>query len=87
MSNAAPIMIAASLAMLLAAGGYTFIPRASVSPACTIKGNIAIGSGQRIYHMPGQQHYTATTIRPNFGERWFCTEHEARAAGWRKARS
>jgi endonuclease YncB( thermonuclease family) len=52
--------------------------------ACAIKGNIS-GNG-RIYHMPGQEHYNRTRISTARGERWFCTEAEARAAGWRKAR-
>lgn len=52
---------------------------------CNIKGNVSINSGERIYHVPGQQDYAATIIRPEYGERWFCTEDQARAAGWRKA--
>jgi endonuclease YncB( thermonuclease family) len=51
---------------------------------CAIKGNIS-GSG-RIYHMPGQADYDATVITESRGERWFCTEAEAQAAGWRRAR-
>ena len=51
---------------------------------CVIKGNIG-SSGKRIYHVPGQQDYEATRISPEKGERWFCTEEEAIAAGWRKA--
>lgn len=54
--------------------------------ACDIKGNISISSGEKIYHVPGQQHYAETRIDPSDGERWFCTEAEAVAAGWRKAR-
>ena len=54
--------------------------------ACPIKGNISISSGERIYHVPGQEHYDETIISPQYGERWFCSEAEARAAGWRKAR-
>lgn len=54
-------------------------------PACAIKGNIS-RSGTRIYHMPGQAFYARTVIRSNAGERWFCTEVEARAAGWRRAK-
>lgn len=53
---------------------------------CTIKGNISIDSGERIYHMPGQDFYAATVISPQYGERWFCSEAEARQAGWHKAR-
>lgn len=53
--------------------------------SCNIKGNVSIGSGERIYHVPGQHYYEATKISLQYGERWFCSEEEARAAGWRKA--
>lgn len=56
----------------------------SGAQGCVIKGNIS-GSG-RIYHMPGQEHYARTRINTASGERWFCSEEEARAAGWRRAR-
>lgn len=52
---------------------------------CHIKGNIS-RKGARIYHVPGDQHYEGTRISPSQGERWFCTEAEARAAGWRRSR-
>src|SRR5262245_26662137 len=52
---------------------------------CNIKGNIS-ASGERIYHMPGQRYYAATHISTQRGDRWFCSEEEARKAGWRKAR-
>lgn len=52
---------------------------------CIIKGNIS-GSGQ-IYHMPHNRDYPNTRIDETRGERWFCTEAEARAAGWRAARN
>jgi endonuclease YncB( thermonuclease family) len=52
---------------------------------CLIKGNIS-SSGGRIYHMPGQRYYDKTQIDASKGERWFCTEQEALAAGWRKAK-
>lgn len=52
--------------------------------ACTIKGNIGT-SGKRIYHLPGQRDYAATRISRAKGEAWFCTEAEARRAGFRKA--
>jgi endonuclease YncB( thermonuclease family) len=51
---------------------------------CRIKGNIS-RSGERIYHMPGQRDYERTQINTAQGERWFCSEAEARAAGWRRA--
>jgi endonuclease YncB( thermonuclease family) len=49
---------------------------------CSIKGNIN-AKGDRLYHLPGQMHYDRTRIDPSQGERWFCSEEEARAAGWR----
>jgi endonuclease YncB( thermonuclease family) len=52
---------------------------------CVIKGNIN-RNGERIYHLPGMRFYERTRIVEQNGERWFCTEDEARAAGWRKAR-
>ncbi len=54
------------------------------SEKCTIKGNIN-AKGERIYHIPGEQWYDRTKISPSKGERWFCSEAEAAATGWRKA--
>ena len=51
------------------------------SGTCRIKGNIS-GSG-KIYHLPGSSLYDKTRIDESKGERWFCTEEEARATGWR----
>lgn len=53
---------------------------------CDIKGNISYTSKEKIFHAPGQEYYTATVITPMFGERWFCTEEDAIANGWRKSR-
>jgi len=66
--------------------GKSLLPNA-LNPACTIKGNISPNSGERIYHVPGQPYYGATRISLGKGERWFCSEAEARKAGWRKARN
>jgi endonuclease YncB( thermonuclease family) len=52
---------------------------------CRIKGNINSESG-RIYHVPGSRYYDQTIIDESKGERWFCTEEEARRAGWRAPR-
>ena len=52
---------------------------------CSIKGNIG-KNGTRIYHVPGGRYYDQTRINTSKGERWFCTEGEARAAGWRRSR-
>lgn len=58
---------------------------ANFGSGCKIKSNVSIGSGERIYHLPGQEYYDETKISPQYGERWFCSEAEARAAGWRRA--
>ena len=49
---------------------------------CAIKGNVS-RSG-RIYHMPGSRDYDKVVINRDKGERYFCSEKEARACGWRK---
>lgn len=51
---------------------------------CVIKGNIS-GSG-KIYHTPSSPWYARTKINTAKGERWFCSEEEAEAAGWRAPR-
>jgi endonuclease YncB( thermonuclease family) len=51
---------------------------------CAIKGNIS--GSERIYHLPGSRNYARTTINEAKGERWFCSEDEAKAAGWRGPR-
>ena len=52
---------------------------------CVIKGNISFDTNERIYHLPGMTFYENTVINADYGERWFCTESEAKANGWRKA--
>jgi len=49
---------------------------------CPIKGNIN-RKGERIYHAPWSRSYARTRINVGKGERWFCSEAEALAAGWR----
>jgi len=50
--------------------------------ACPIKGNIN-RHNERIYHTPWSNDYAKTKIDIASGERWFCSEDEAIAAGWR----
>ena len=69
------------LLMLVAASAAAQAP----SKACLIKGNIN-AQGVRIYHPPGCRYYKDTAIDTNRGERWFCTEAEAVAAGWRRTK-
>jgi len=87
--------ITKSAAMLAAAGGGYFVgdipaPRMNTSmrgeAACNIKGNIS--DRHRRAHLsrarPGI--YDRTRISPQYGEHWFCSEAEARAASWRSAK-
>ncbi|MER8905706.1 hypothetical protein NKI32_28180 [Mesorhizobium sp. M0761] len=67
-------------------GGDSSASNAAVREAgCDIKGNIN-ERGEHIYHMPGQEYYSATRVNPARGERWFCSQWEAWWAGWRKAK-
>jgi endonuclease YncB( thermonuclease family) len=54
-------------------------------PACSIKGKFAVRArvtgNVGVYHLQGCRSYPALT-RP---DRWFCTEEDAQAAGFRKA--
>lgn len=52
---------------------------------CLIKGNISVSSGKKWYHLPGMEDYEKTKIDLLKGEKWFCTEEEARKSGWQKA--
>jgi len=81
------------LLVVLAIGLNRFIPvfavwkSDSANPIadCRTKGNIGRSSGERIYHVPGGEWYDRTRIDVVTGERWFCSEEEARAAGWRRS--
>lgn len=48
---------------------------------CAIKGNVT--KNGRIYHMPWSPWYPQIHIDQEKGKRWFCSEAEALAAGWR----
>jgi endonuclease YncB( thermonuclease family) len=65
--------------------GKRLEPTASKPGDCRIKGNVS-SKGERIYHVPGGRFYEQTQIDTDKGERWFCSEAEAKAAGWRRSR-
>ena len=65
--------------------GYGRVALCLVGGRCRIKGNIG-RDGSRIYHVPRGQFYNRTGTATGKGERWFCTEAEARAAGWRRSK-
>ena len=54
--------------------------RRALRAIAAIKGNIS-RKGTRIYHVPGGASYPKTRIDTAKGERWFCTESDASAAG------
>jgi hypothetical protein len=78
------MLVAAALVICAAIALETPVRSAS---ACVIKGDVSQNTGERIYHLPGQQYYDATRIDRFRGERWFCSEAEAAAAGWRRAKA
>ena len=51
------------------------------SDGCRIKGNIS--SSGKIYHTPESPWYARSKINTQKGARWFCSDEEAKAAGWR----
>lgn len=59
----------------------TFHSKAQPSGSCKIKGNRS-RKGDWIYHLPGMPYYSQTVA-----EEIFCTEAEARAAGYRRSRA
>ncbi len=70
-----------------ASGRAAAAPAAEEIPAeapagCAIKGNVN-ASGERIYHTPASPWYARVRMAPTRGQRWFCDEAEALAAGWR----
>jgi len=65
---------------------YSPSPITSITkPGCVIKGNISVDTGAKLYHIPGMEDYDITSINSTKGERWFCSESEALAAGWKRA--
>jgi len=54
---------------------------------CNIKGNVDKNSDRRNYYYPGCPQYDFTIIEKDIGENWFCTEKEAIAAGFTKAKN
>ncbi|MDO9027240.1 MAG: thermonuclease family protein [Candidatus Roizmanbacteria bacterium] len=55
-------------------------------PGCLIKGNFRIADHTRIYHIPDCYNYDKIIISPGTSDRWFCSEEEAKAAGFTKSK-
>jgi endonuclease YncB( thermonuclease family) len=57
--------------------------RARAPKGCPIKGKVAgRGEGAKTYHLPWSPIYGRLRVVPARGERWFCSEDEARGAGF-----
>ena len=69
-------LVAAALMLILLATAIS----AAESDACNIKGNHS-RRGEWIYHLPGMPYYEQTRA-----EAMFCSEEDAIAAGYRRAR-
>ena len=48
-----------------------------------IKAKVGPLTGERVYHVPGAVEYPAAVIELASGDRWYCTEGQAIADGWK----
>ncbi len=55
------------------------------NPKCIIKGNMDDATDEKRYYIPGCAQYAYTIVELDVGEQWFCSEKEAKAAGYTKA--
>lgn len=55
------------------------------NPKCNIKGNIDKSTDTHLYYLPGCVQYNFTVIEKDIGESWFCTEAQAKEAGYTKS--
>lgn len=63
----------------------SFVGSTNIEPAdenCVIKGNVSQNTGEHIYFLPECPSYSQTRIDPSKGERYFCSEEEAKSAGF-----
>lgn len=61
---------------------YTIVPK--VGGKGVLKGDVA-ESGAKTYHVPGGVEYDDVEINESAGDAWFCSEEDARKAGFRRA--
>ncbi len=54
------------------------------NPKCKIKANVGRNDA-KIYSFPGCNIYNIVSVQLHHGDQWFCTEAEAKKAGFRKA--
>ncbi|HMV66392.1 MAG TPA: phospholipase D-like domain-containing protein [Myxococcota bacterium] len=61
---------------------YRIVPKADGQGL--LKGNVT-ESGAKTYHVPGGEWYDKVQIEPSQGDMWFCSEEDARKAGFKRA--
>lgn len=54
-------------------------------PDCVIKGNVDIYNNTKIYYTPACKYYSPVIVEKYRGDDWFCTEAEAKKAGFTKS--
>jgi len=59
-------------------------PTNPTNSRCVIKANVTTNNVPT-YHLPGCNSYKTVDVQLHHGDRWFCTEKEAKKAGFRKA--
>ena len=57
------------------------VARKTAPDGCPIKGHVSAGT--RHYVVPWSPNYARVKVEAQRGGRWFCSEQEAQAAGWR----
>lgn len=55
------------------------------NPKCPIKGNIDDRNKKKEYLTPDCRAYNRVIVEKSFGEEWFCTENQAKKAGYTKS--
>lgn len=53
------------------------------NPKCAIKGNHDLDRDAKVYLLPTCSHYNIVNVRRFEGDTWFCTESEAKKAGFK----
>ena len=51
-----------------------------------INGNVEQPMGELLHHAPGGLFYSTTVVKPAQRDRWFYTESEAQALGWKRSK-
>ena len=64
---------------------WEYFPPNAAKPDCAIKGNIIQYTNIKEYALPECNRYSSTIVEKYKGEDWFCTEEEAKKAGYSKS--